>query len=73
MKDAFAQGVPVDTRDKFYKTPLMAACAVGNIDVVKFLVEKGLVAACLSKLALLLLSSKKIILYINVHTWVLQT
>lgn len=41
MKDAFAAGVPVDTRDKYYKTPLMAACAVGNIDVVKFLIERG--------------------------------
>ncbi|KAK3748047.1 hypothetical protein RRG08_029899 [Elysia crispata] len=41
MREAFSKGVPVDTRDKFYKTPLMTACAVGNIKVVQFLLDNG--------------------------------
>ncbi|CAG5126592.1 unnamed protein product, partial [Candidula unifasciata] len=41
LKDALDMGIPVDTRDRFYKTPLMIACAVGNIKVVQFLLEKG--------------------------------
>ncbi|KAM4770888.1 ankyrin repeat and EF-hand domain-containing protein 1 [Rhinophrynus dorsalis] len=38
---AFQEGVPVDVKDTFYKTPLMTACSCGNIDVVKLLLEKG--------------------------------
>ncbi|KAK0047251.1 ankyrin repeat and EF-hand domain-containing protein 1 [Biomphalaria pfeifferi] len=41
LKDAFKQGVPVDIRDKFYKTPLMVACFISNIDLVRFLLENG--------------------------------
>ena len=41
MREAFSKGVPVDTRDKFYKTPLMTASAVGNIKVVQFLMDNG--------------------------------
>lgn len=43
LRKAFEAGVPVDVRDHFYKTPLMAACANGNMEVVKFLLEKGYV------------------------------
>ncbi|XP_075056836.1 ankyrin repeat and EF-hand domain-containing protein 1-like [Mixophyes fleayi] len=41
LKRAFAEGVPVDVKDIFYKTPLISACAHGNMDTVKFLLEKG--------------------------------
>nr|XP_006136086.1 ankyrin repeat and EF-hand domain-containing protein 1 [Pelodiscus sinensis]XP_025033745.1 ankyrin repeat and EF-hand domain-containing protein 1 [Pelodiscus sinensis] len=41
LKKAFEEGVPVDIRDVYYKTPLMAACGSGNMDAVKFLLEKG--------------------------------
>ncbi|KFV02286.1 Ankyrin repeat and EF-hand domain-containing protein 1 [Tauraco erythrolophus] len=41
LQKAFEEGVPVDTKDKYYKTPLMAACASGNIVVVQYLLEKG--------------------------------
>lgn len=41
LKKAFESGIPVDIRDHFYKTPLMAACASGNMEAVQFLVEKG--------------------------------
>ncbi|NXK46717.1 ANKE1 protein, partial [Chauna torquata] len=41
LQKAFEEGVPVDIKDKYYKTPLMAACASGNIDVVQYLLEKG--------------------------------
>ncbi|KAM6084464.1 ankyrin repeat and EF-hand domain-containing protein 1 isoform 4-T6 [Theristicus caerulescens] len=41
LQKAFEEGVQVDTKDKYYKTPLMAACASGNIDVVQYLLEKG--------------------------------
>ncbi|KAF7249320.1 Ankyrin repeat and EF-hand domain-containing protein 1 [Varanus komodoensis] len=41
LKKAFESGVPVDIRDHFYKTPLMAACASGHMEAVQFLLEKG--------------------------------
>ncbi|XP_054847993.1 ankyrin repeat and EF-hand domain-containing protein 1 [Eublepharis macularius] len=41
LKKAFELGVPVDVRDHFFKTPLMAACAIGNMEAVQFLLEKG--------------------------------
>ncbi|NWI11268.1 ANKE1 protein, partial [Crypturellus soui] len=41
LRKAFEEGLPIDVRDKYYKTPLMTACASGNIAIVKFLLEKG--------------------------------
>ncbi|XP_054678563.1 ankyrin repeat and EF-hand domain-containing protein 1 isoform X3 [Grus americana] len=41
LQKAFEEGVPVDIKDKYYKTPLMVACASGNTDVVQYLLEKG--------------------------------
>ncbi|XP_074392699.1 ankyrin repeat and EF-hand domain-containing protein 1 isoform X6 [Zonotrichia albicollis] len=41
LQRAFDQGVPVDMKDIYYKTPLMVACASGNIVLVEFLLEKG--------------------------------
>ncbi|XP_043843491.1 ankyrin repeat and EF-hand domain-containing protein 1 isoform X1 [Dromiciops gliroides] len=41
LKKAFEAGIPVDMKDRFYKTPLMAACECGNIDAVRFLLERG--------------------------------
>ncbi|NWS67050.1 ANKE1 protein, partial [Crotophaga sulcirostris] len=41
LQKAFEEGVPVDIKDKYYKTPLMAACSSGNIDIVQYLLEKG--------------------------------
>jgi ankyrin repeat protein len=35
----------VDQRDRFYKTPLMIAAAEGNLEVVQFLVNNGLVGS----------------------------
>ncbi|ELW64295.1 Ankyrin repeat domain-containing protein 5 [Tupaia chinensis] len=32
LKKAFESGIPVDMKDNYYKTPLMTACACGNID-----------------------------------------
>ncbi|XP_060721049.1 ankyrin repeat and EF-hand domain-containing protein 1a [Tachysurus vachellii] len=39
LKMAFSQKVPVDVKDRFYKTPLMTACASGNYEVAKFLLN----------------------------------
>lgn len=41
LKRAFEEGVSVDVKDIFYKTPLISACACGNIGAVKFLLENG--------------------------------
>uniref|UniRef100_UPI003AAB4BB1 ankyrin repeat and EF-hand domain containing 1a n=1 Tax=Centroberyx gerrardi TaxID=166262 RepID=UPI003AAB4BB1 len=38
---AFSQGVPVDVKDRFYKTPLMVACSSGNYEVVQYLLSLG--------------------------------
>ncbi|XP_066533124.1 ankyrin repeat and EF-hand domain-containing protein 1a isoform X2 [Hoplias malabaricus] len=41
LKLAFSQKVPVDIKDRFYKTPLMTACASGHYEVAKFLLDLG--------------------------------
>ncbi|XP_051500684.1 ankyrin repeat and EF-hand domain-containing protein 1-like isoform X2 [Myxocyprinus asiaticus] len=41
LKLALNQKVPVDVKDCFYKTPLMAACASGNYEVAKILLDNG--------------------------------
>lgn len=41
LKSAMMKGTGVDTKDKYFKTPLMVACLNGNIEVVRFLVENG--------------------------------
>uniref|UniRef100_A0A667YUV7 Ankyrin repeat and EF-hand domain containing 1a n=1 Tax=Myripristis murdjan TaxID=586833 RepID=A0A667YUV7_9TELE len=38
---AFSQGVPVDVKDQFYKTPLMVACSSGNYEVAQYLLGLG--------------------------------
>lgn len=38
---AFSQGVLVDARDKYNKTLLMIACAHGQTNVVKLLIDRG--------------------------------
>ncbi len=45
---AFSHGVEIDSRDKYNKTCLMIACAHGRIDIVKLLIEKGLVLITLN-------------------------
>ena len=39
--DAFKRGLPVDIRDKYFKTPLMVAAANGDLKAVKFLLQCG--------------------------------
>ncbi|XP_072031520.1 ankyrin repeat and EF-hand domain-containing protein 1-like [Amphiura filiformis] len=41
LKLSYQKGRPVDTRDKYYKTALMTACAQGNKEVVVFLLQNG--------------------------------
>ena len=41
LKNAFQRGTPADTRDRYYKTPLMVAAGTGSITMVKFLIENG--------------------------------
>ncbi|NXY19014.1 ANKE1 protein, partial [Atrichornis clamosus] len=41
LQKAFDEGVEVDVKDKYYKTPLMVACGSGNIVLVEYLLEKG--------------------------------
>ncbi len=43
LRDAFNHGTNVDTRDKYYKTPLMVASARGNMKIVQFLLDRGYV------------------------------
>ncbi|XP_078728288.1 ankyrin repeat and EF-hand domain-containing protein 1 isoform X2 [Lampetra fluviatilis] len=38
---AFSQDVPVDVRDPFYKTPLMAAAGHGNVELAAHLLQLG--------------------------------
>lgn len=41
IKHALRRGYSVDTRDKYYKTPLMMACQRGNLEMAKALIEYG--------------------------------
>ncbi|XP_052275632.1 ankyrin repeat and EF-hand domain-containing protein 1-like isoform X2 [Dreissena polymorpha] len=41
LKNAFHRGISADTRDKYFKTPLMVAAAAGNLAMVNFLLENG--------------------------------
>ncbi|XP_061317534.1 ankyrin repeat and EF-hand domain-containing protein 1 isoform X4 [Pezoporus flaviventris] len=41
LQKAFEEGVHIDVKDQYYKTPLMVACASGNIVLVQYLLEKG--------------------------------
>uniref|UniRef100_F6ZTU7 Uncharacterized protein n=1 Tax=Ciona intestinalis TaxID=7719 RepID=F6ZTU7_CIOIN len=41
LKRAFETGTDIDTRDKYFKTPLMAACAEGNLELTKYLLSRG--------------------------------
>ena len=41
MRLAYTKGRPVDTRNKYFKTALMTACAQGNKQVVTFLLGNG--------------------------------
>ncbi|XP_020620565.1 ankyrin repeat and EF-hand domain-containing protein 1-like isoform X1 [Orbicella faveolata] len=41
LRSSFARGISPDQRDKYYKTPLMSACAHGNIDVAIYLLQIG--------------------------------
>ncbi|KAK3537895.1 hypothetical protein QTP70_022444 [Hemibagrus guttatus] len=38
---AFSQNIPVDTRDRMYKTPLMTACMKGKHQMAQFLISHG--------------------------------
>ena len=44
----FQSGVEVDTRDKYFKTPLMASCAEGNITLTNYLLSLGCVSCQLT-------------------------
>lgn len=39
LLDAFKRGLPVDARDKYFKTPLMVAASKGDLETCKFLIE----------------------------------
>lgn len=40
LQTAIEKGTAVDTKDKYFKTPLMIACALGNVEIVKMLLDK---------------------------------
>jgi len=41
MKAAVKDGLDLDQKDKFYKTPLMMACLEGNLQMARYLVSHG--------------------------------
>ena len=41
LLDAFRRGLPVDVRDKYFKTPLMVAAAKGDLTTARFLLGCG--------------------------------
>lgn len=41
IKLALKEGLDVNEKDRFYKTPLMLACLEGNYELTKFLIENG--------------------------------
>ncbi len=41
LLDAFKRGIPVDIRDKYFKTPLMIAAAKGDLETCQFLLTCG--------------------------------
>jgi ankyrin repeat protein len=41
LLDAFKRGMPVDIRDKYFKTPLMVAASNGDLDSCRFLLSCG--------------------------------
>ena len=41
LRSSLEKGVPVDVRDKYYKTPLMTACSQGNYKMASFLIDSG--------------------------------
>ena len=41
IKVAINNGIPVNQRDKYYKTPLMIACLYGKINVAQALLDMG--------------------------------
>ncbi|XP_076442386.1 ankyrin repeat and EF-hand domain-containing protein 1-like isoform X2 [Babylonia areolata] len=41
LKMALQKNVPIDTRDRYYKTALMTAAGAGHFEMVKYLVEQG--------------------------------
>lgn len=41
LLDAFKRGLPVDIRDKYYKTPLMLAASKGDVKTCNFLISCG--------------------------------
>jgi ankyrin repeat protein len=41
LLDAFKSGIPVDIRDKYFKSPLMIAASKGDLDTCRFLLTCG--------------------------------
>ncbi|XP_022108549.1 ankyrin repeat and EF-hand domain-containing protein 1-like isoform X2 [Acanthaster planci] len=46
LRRAYSHGRSVNTQDKYYKTALMVACAQGNLEVARFLLENGADVNC---------------------------